>query len=53
MAIEAETEAPGRWFHGLVTEFRLVKVEDRVAFYAAVLRPWLWTLSLTHDCRIF
>ncbi len=53
MAIEAETEAPGRWFHGLVTEFRLVKVEDRVAFYEAVLRPWLWTLSLTHDCRIF
>ena len=53
LAIEAETEAPGRWFHGLVTEFRLVKVEERVGFYEVVLRPWLWTLSLTHDCRIF
>ena len=44
---------PKRWFHGLVSEFRLVKVEERLAHYEAVLRPWLWLLGLTHDCRVF
>ena len=53
MAIEAESGAPKRWFHGLVTEFKLVKIEDRLAHYEAELRPWLWLLGLTCDCRIF
>ena len=53
LAIEAEAGEPRRWFHGLVSEFRLVKVEERVASYEVVLRPWLWLLGLTHDCRIF
>ena len=53
MAIEAEAGDPKRWFHGLVTDFRLVKVEERLAHYEAELRPWLWLLGLTHDCRIF
>ena len=53
LAIEAESGDPKRWFHGLVSEFRLVKLEERVASYEVVLRPWLWLLSLTHDCRIF
>jgi hypothetical protein len=53
LAIEAEPNDPQRWFHGLVSEFRLVRVEERVASYEVVLRPWLWLLSLTYDCRIF
>ncbi|HRO10393.1 type VI secretion system Vgr family protein [Amaricoccus sp.] len=53
LAIEAESGEPKRWIHGLVTEFRLVAVEDRVASYEVVLRPWLWLLALTCDCRIF
>ena len=53
LAIEAESGDPKRWFHGLVSEFRLVKLEERVASYEVVLRPWLWLLGLTHDCRIF
>ena len=53
LAIEAESSDPKRWFHGLVSEFRIVKVEERVASYEVVLRPWLWLLGLTYDCRIF
>ena len=53
MAIEAESGNPKRWFHGLVTAFRLVKLEERLAHYEAELRPWLWRLGLTSDCRIF
>lgn len=53
VALEVESAEPRRWIHGLATEFRLIKVEERVASYAVTLRPWLWLLSLTHDCRIF
>lgn len=53
IAIEAESGNPKRWFHGIVTAFRLVKVEARLAHYEAELRPWLWRLGLTHDCRVF
>jgi type VI secretion system secreted protein VgrG len=53
MAIEAESGDPKRWFHGLVSEFRLIKVEDRLAHYEAVLRPWTWLMGLTCDCRVF
>lgn len=53
LAIEAESGEPKRWFHGLVSAFRLVHVEDRRIFYRAELRPWLWLLELTTDCRIF
>ena len=53
MAIEAESGDPKRWFHGIVSAFRLVKVEERLAHYEAELRPWLWRLGLTHDCRVF
>ena len=35
------------------SEFRLVKVEEHRAYYAAELRPWSWLLGLTVDCRIF
>ena len=52
MAIEAGTESP-RWFHGRVAAFRLVKLDGHLAHYEAELRPWLWKLGLTHDCRIF
>jgi type VI secretion system secreted protein VgrG len=53
LAIEAESGEPKRWFHGIVTAFRLVKVEERLAHYEAELSPWLWRLGLTRDCRIF
>ncbi|TIS30254.1 MAG: type VI secretion system tip protein VgrG, partial [Mesorhizobium sp.] len=41
------------WFSGLVSEFKLIRIEDRLAFYEAMVRPWLWFLGNTTDCRIF
>ncbi|WP_054312726.1 type VI secretion system tip protein TssI/VgrG [Mesorhizobium sp. 1M-11] len=52
VSIEGESD-PKRWFSGLVSEFRLTRLEDRLAFYEAVVRPWLWFLGNTTDCRIF
>jgi type VI secretion system secreted protein VgrG len=52
VSLEAESR-PQRWFSGLVSEFRLVRIEDRLAHYDAVVRPWLWFLGNTTDCRIF
>lgn len=52
VSIEGESD-PVRWFSGLVSEFRLTRIEDRLAFYEAVVRPWLWFLGNTTDCRIF
>ncbi len=52
VSVEGESD-PKRWFSGLVSEFRLTRIEDRLAFYEAVVRPWLWFLGNTTDCRIF
>lgn len=52
VSIEGESD-PKRWFSGLIAEFRLTRIEDRMAYYEAVVRPWLWFLGNTTDCRIF
>lgn len=52
VSIEGEAE-PKRWFSGLISEFRLTRMEDRRTFYEATVRPWLWFLGNTTDCRIF
>ncbi|PZV35680.1 type VI secretion system tip protein VgrG [Mesorhizobium kowhaii] len=52
VSIEGESD-PKRWFSGIVSEFRLTGIEDRLAYYEAVIRPWLWFLGNTTDCRIF
>lgn len=52
VSIEGESD-PKRWFSGLVSEFRLTRIEDRLAYYEAIVRPWLWFLGNTTDCRIF
>ncbi|MER8373601.1 type VI secretion system tip protein TssI/VgrG [Mesorhizobium sp. M1406] len=52
ISVEGESD-PKRWFSGLVSEFRLTRIEDRLAYYEAVVRPWLWFLGNTTDCRIF
>ncbi|AKJ29685.1 type VI secretion system Vgr family protein [Caldimonas brevitalea] len=54
--LQVALKLPGgakRHFHGLVSRFELVGRRDRYFRYEARLRPWLWTLSRTHDCRIF
>ncbi len=42
-----------RYFHGLVTQFRHQGAAEDCFLYRAVLRPWLWFLTRTSNCRIF
>ncbi len=47
-------EGGERHFNGLVTEFSLVpSMDTHYAEYELILRPWLWFLTRTSDCRIF
>ncbi len=42
-----------RHFHGFVTRFGIGQSQGRYFQYQATLRPWLWFLTRTADCRIF
>ncbi|HNB77513.1 MAG TPA: type VI secretion system tip protein VgrG, partial [Rhodocyclaceae bacterium] len=42
-----------RFFDGMVTRFALAGSHGRFVRYEMVLRPWLWFLTRTADCRIF
>jgi type VI secretion system secreted protein VgrG len=42
-----------RYFNGFVTRMVLVGKRGKYFVYQMELRPWLWMLSLTSDCRIF
>ena len=42
-----------RHFNAFITEFRYLGQTDRYARYQATLRPWLWFLTRTSDCKIF
>ncbi|TXG80260.1 MAG: type VI secretion system tip protein VgrG [Thermomicrobiales bacterium] len=42
-----------RCFDGMVTRFALAGSHGRFVRYEMVLRPWLWFLTRTADCRIF
>jgi type VI secretion system secreted protein VgrG len=42
-----------RYFNGYVTRFAQTGKLGRYYRYVAVVRPWLWFLSRTADCRIF
>ncbi|TPK80144.1 type VI secretion system tip protein VgrG [Mesorhizobium sp. B2-4-13] len=52
ISVEGESD-PKRWFSGLVSDFKLTRIEDRLTYYEASVRPWLWFLGNTTDCRIF
>lgn len=47
--------SPGetRYLSGIVSRFRQGGTDSRFTYYWAELRPWLWLLTLTKDCRIF
>jgi type VI secretion system secreted protein VgrG len=45
--------ADRRYYHGIVTRFAQTGSGVNSASYRAVLRPWLWWLTLHADCRIF
>jgi type VI secretion system secreted protein VgrG len=42
-----------RYINGVVTRFGCVGESGRYVMYRATLRPWLWLLSRSIDCRIF
>ena len=42
-----------RYFHGYVTRFGIGLHRGRYFGYQASVRPWLWFLTRTADCRIF
>lgn len=53
VSIEGESGDNKRHFSGIVSRFRLTRLEGKLAHYEAEVRPWLWFLSNTTDCRIF
>lgn len=46
-------EGEKRHFNGYVTRFGIGATRGRHYGYQATVRPWLWFLSRTTDCRIF
>ncbi|MCG7961122.1 MAG: type VI secretion system tip protein TssI/VgrG, partial [Candidatus Thiodiazotropha taylori] len=42
-----------RYFNGFVSQFTQIGHIAYFAHYRATLRPWLWFLTRTSDCRIF
>ena len=53
LVVTLDTGHHKRYFHGLVSEFAQTGYNERFHEYRAVVRPWLWFLSRTADCRIF
>jgi len=53
VTIRLETEGESRFFNGIVTEFFQKENIARNACYGAVVRPWLWLLTLSENCRVF
>lgn len=54
--ISISVSRPGagpRFFHGYVSQFEHVLDLENVAYYRAVVVPWLWFLTRTSNCRIF
>ena len=42
-----------RYFNGIMTEARWMGTREDLYLYQIVLRPWLWLLTRTSDCKIF
>jgi type VI secretion system secreted protein VgrG len=42
-----------RYFHGLVAGLEYGGTNTRGSMYRLVVRPWLWFLTRSNDCRIF
>ncbi|MFL5333000.1 MAG: type VI secretion system Vgr family protein, partial [Geminicoccaceae bacterium] len=54
VAVEIDILGGGkRHFHGLVARAGFVGFESDEARYRVSVRPWLWFLTRTADCRIF
>lgn len=54
MTVRVETTGKDdRYFHGFVSDIAYAGDVGKYACYRATLRPWLWFLTRTSDCRIF
>ncbi len=54
MGVTAELrEGSQRHFNGMVTRFGTGRAQGTRFGYQATVRPWLWFLTRTSDCRIF
>ncbi|OMH25758.1 type VI secretion system Vgr family protein [Motiliproteus sp. MSK22-1] len=54
LTVILEAEDGGiRYFNGFVSQFDYTGTSDRYAVYKATIKPWLWFLTRTADCRIF
>lgn len=54
IAVTVDTPRGGkRYFHGFITRFVVTARQGRFATYRATVRPWLWFLTRSSDCRIF
>lgn len=44
-----------RYINGIISKFELSHYDpdEGIAYYEAELRPWLWLLTLTGDCKIY
>ena len=54
--LTVSVELPGdkkRHFNGHITRFAIGRHRGRHFGYQATVRPWLWILTRTSDCRIF
>jgi type VI secretion system secreted protein VgrG len=54
VTVKAELhEGEKRYFHGFVTRFAIGANVGSHHVYQATVRPWLWFLTRTTDCRVF
>lgn len=53
VTVSLELKSGERYFNGFVSEFRFSGIVGKLAVYKATIRPWLWFLTRTADCRIF
>jgi type VI secretion system secreted protein VgrG len=49
----AKSKNANRYYNGYVSHFRYLGEKSGYHFYHAVLRPWLWFLTRTANCRVF
>lgn len=53
LCVELTTAGGTRYFHGRVVRFVRVGNDAGLPAFRAWLRPWLWLLTRSADCRIF
>lgn len=54
LSINSDYEnSPRRHFNGIVNRFTQGHADRRFVHYRAEVVPWLWLMTLSHDCRIF